>query len=77
MDNAADGVMSYTEAIHQGLVAVFCSQKPQSDGQPQSRVHCLPVEGILLGDYGPSKWNISWNIAGSTWTKFVKAATAV
>ncbi len=41
--------MSYPEAIHQRMVAVSCSQKPQGDGQPQFRVQCLPVEGILLG----------------------------
>ncbi len=51
VNNAADGIMSYMEAIHQGMVAVSCYQKPRGDGQPQSRLQCLPEEGIFLGDW--------------------------
>ncbi len=50
-DNADDGFMSYPEIIHQEMIAVSCSQKPQGDVQPQTRVPSLHVEGILLGDY--------------------------
>ncbi len=70
VDNAADSVMNYLEAKHQGLIAVSCRQKRQHDGQPQTSVLCLPVEDTCLADC----WSNSLDIAGSTLTKFLKAA---
>ncbi len=48
VDNEADGVMSYPDAIYPEMVAISCSQEPPGDGQLQTRVECIPLEGIFL-----------------------------
>ncbi len=76
MNNAADGVISYQKAIQQGMVAVSCSQTPQCDCHPQTRMQCLTIEVSFLIIADPNMLSNSLNIAGSTLTKFWKATQA-
>jgi len=51
-DQQRDGVVGHSEAIHQCLVAVTSSKEMKGDGQPQTRMKCLSIPGVLFGNSG-------------------------
>ena len=48
MDNLRDGIMSHSEAVGEGVVAVPCSVVAECDGQLQIRFQTFPKPAVLL-----------------------------